>query len=67
MSQDSLASLAALEGNEPTLLNSLPASIQCPSVATVVSNKMMAKQVELKQALGDDLDKFEVAVFIRKF
>lgn len=58
MSQDSLASLAASEGNEPTLLNSLPATIQCPSVAAVVNNRMMAKQEELKKALGDDLDKF---------
>ena len=58
MSQDSLASLAASEGNEPTLLNSLPASTLCPSVAAVVNNRMMAKQEELKKALGDDLDKF---------
>ena len=60
MSQESLASMAASEGNEPTILKSLPTSIQCPSVAIVVNNKMMAKQEELKRALGDDLDKFEV-------
>ena len=53
MSQESLASMAASEGNEPTILNSLPSSIQCPSVAKVVNNQMLAKQEELQRALGD--------------
>ena len=60
MSQESLASMAASEGYEPTILNSLPTSIQCPSVAKVVNNKMLAKQEELEKAMGDNLDNFTV-------
>ena len=60
MSQESLASMAASEGNEPTILNSLPSSIQCPSVANVVNNQMLAKQEELQRALGDNFDNDQV-------
>ena len=60
MSQESLASMAASEGYEPTILNSLPTSIQCPSVAKVVNNKMLAKQEELEKAMGDNLSDFTV-------
>jgi len=54
MSQESLASMAASEGYEPTILNSLPTSIQCPSVAKIVNNKMLSeKQEELEKAMGN--------------
>ena len=54
MSQESLASMAASEGSETTICSSLPPSIQCPAVAKVVNNNMLAsKQVELERALGN--------------
>ena len=55
MSQESLASMAASEGSETTICTSLPPSIQCPALARLVTNNMMAsKQVELERALGND-------------
>ena len=62
MSQESLASMAASEGYEPTTLTSLPTPIQCPALAqsAAVNTKMLAKQEELKRALGDDLQPFQV-------
>ena len=53
MSQESLASMAASE-SETTICTSLPPSIQCPALARVVNNNMLAnKQVELERALGN--------------
>ena len=47
--------MAASEGSETTICTSLPPSIQCPAVARVVTNNMLAtKQVELERALGND-------------
>ena len=46
--------MAASEGSETTICSSLPPSIQCPAVAKVVNNNMLAsKQVELERALGN--------------
>ena len=43
-----------IKGYEPTILNSLPTSIQCPSVAKIVNNKMLSeKQEELEKAMGN--------------
>ena len=56
MSQESLASMAASEGFEPTTLNCLPAApMQFPSLNRV-NNKMIEKQEELQRAMGDDMN-----------
>ena len=56
MSQESLASMAASEGLEPTTFNCLPAApIQFPSL-NKVNTKMLEKQEELQRAMGDDMN-----------
>ena len=53
MSQESLASMATSEASEAVVCPSLPAFSPNPSVARIVTNKMVAAQEELTRALAD--------------